>query len=74
MYLRQVLDLVAFQHKTGPYASKYELKDQYKASRYEYKSAREEAAPDPGPLPVSFDSADDVDADDMVEMEDVAMG
>ena len=75
-YLRETLDLIAFQPKSGSHVSQYQLKDEAKASNYDigsFGTAKDEAAPDPGTIHTSYDGADDLDLDATIEMEDVSM-
>ena len=73
VYLRQTLDLIAFQAKTGTHMSEWQLKPEAKMGNYDnaFTAAKDEAAPDEG-FGAIYDGADDMEQDDSnVEMEDV---
>ena len=74
-YLRQTLEMIAFQAKTGTHMMEWQLKPEAKIGTYAEisKTAKDEAAPDENPG-VSFDGIDDMDQDDdNIDMEDVPL-
>ena len=74
-YLRQTLEMIAFQAKTGTHMMEWQLKPEAKIGTYAGvgDTARDEAAPDENPG-VSFDGASEMDQDDEnIDMEDVPL-
>lgn len=70
-YLKETLETMAFQAKSGTHMSEWQLKPEYKESTY--AQAKDEAAPDDNPG-MSFDGASEMDQDDEnVDMEDVPL-
>lgn len=70
-YLREVLEKVAFQAKSGTHISEWQLRPELKEGTY--TQARDAAAPDDS-LGMSFDGASEMDQDDdNVDMEDVPL-
>lgn len=73
-YLRQTLEMVAVMHRSGPHAMQWQLKPESRAGHYAdsgyFDKAKDEAAPELGPLGDLDEVEDD---EEEVDMEDVPM-
>ena len=76
-YLRQTLEMVAVMLRSGPHAMQWQLKPESREGRYAevglFDGAKDEAAPDVGPLGDFEDGGDIEDDEENVDMEDVPL-
>ena len=73
--MKETLEMIAFQNKTGNHAQQWQLKDEAKLGTYsamDFGAAKDEAAPDVDIMGGS-DGADSAYDEETLEMEDVKM-
>ena len=67
-YLKETLEMVAIMLRNGPHAMQWQLKPESREGRYDFDTAKDEAAP-----PNDMDELLDMDDEENIEMEDVQM-